>query len=180
MQTMCFKLGLTVVVLLTWGQVAAQSTTTLATGANNPAAGNIPRGAINAPLAQFNHDRAVGTGNLSFTALTLINTGTAVAPDYNQYRLYRDTDGTGTNDNTGFHFATFAYTVTYTIANVGQAALNLTGTPLISVGALTNCTASLTTPPSTPVGAAVAGAVLSGTLTIVTVGRHSSLCLKEF
>jgi hypothetical protein len=84
--------------LLLCGPIFAQTETTLSTGPANPAAGNVPRGSVNSPLVQFRLTRTVGAGGtqINFTALTLVQTGTAVAADYSAYRLYRDNDSSGT------------------------------------------------------------------------------------
>ncbi|CAG0983824.1 hypothetical protein PLCT2_02068 [Planctomycetaceae bacterium] len=84
--------------LLLCGPIFAQTETTLSTGPASPAAGNVPRGSVNTPLVQFRLTRTVGTvgTQINFTALTLINAGTAVAADYSAFRLYRDNDSSGT------------------------------------------------------------------------------------
>ncbi|MHC4598088.1 MAG: hypothetical protein ACYS47_03695, partial [Planctomycetota bacterium] len=63
------------------------------------------------------------------------------------------TDG-GSDNGFSFTQGTPA-TITYVIANTasGASALNLTGAPAVVVGGQTNCTASVTTAPSTPVAA---------------------------
>ncbi|CAG1772663.1 hypothetical protein BAC2_02836 [uncultured bacterium] len=63
---------------------------------------------------------------------------------------------TGGNDAVGNRATGVAFNLTYTIFNTGSANLNLTGTPLINIPALsvTNCTANVTATPTTPVAPA--------------------------
>lgn len=62
---------------------------------------------------------------------------------------------TGGNDAVGNRTTAVAFNLTYSIFNTGTQNLNLTGTPLINIPSLsiTNCTATVTATPTTPVAA---------------------------
>lgn len=86
------------------------------------------------------------------------NTQTIVAPSLCEIDVQRSATSipNGNTDALGNRATGVAFNLTYTILNTGSAALNLTGTPAINIPSLsvTNCTASVTAPPTTPVAAA--------------------------
>lgn len=59
--------------------------------------------------------------------------------------------GAGGNDNVGVLPIGTPTTITYTIRNNGATPLDLTGTPLVDLSGFNNCTATIATPPITPV-----------------------------
>lgn len=86
------------------------------------------------------------------------NTQTIVAPSLCEIDVQRSATSipNGNTDALGNRSIGVAFNLTYTILNTGSAALNLTGTPAINIPSLsiTNCTASVTATPTTPVAAA--------------------------
>ncbi|CAG0983804.1 hypothetical protein PLCT2_02067 [Planctomycetaceae bacterium] len=86
------------------------------------------------------------------------NAQTIVAPSLCEIDVQRNSTSipTGNTDAVGNRATGAAFNLTYTILNTGSAALNLTGTPAINIPSIsvTNCTASVTATPTTPVAAA--------------------------
>lgn len=86
------------------------------------------------------------------------NAQTIVAPSLCEIDVQRNSSSipNGNTDALGNRAIGVAFNLTYTILNTGSAALNLTGTPMIDIPSIsvTNCTASVTATPTTPIAAA--------------------------
>lgn len=80
--------------------------------------------------------------------------GTATAPEMDVQTSGASPVADGGTDNVGNHAAGTPFNLSYVILNTGTAALNLTGSPLVAIGSPTNCTANVTTAPTSPVAAA--------------------------
>lgn len=101
-------------------------------------------------------DVSVSTGTVSTPFGTIssnthtvrIDTGTEIDVQRNSTSIPSSTFST---HDVGYIDATTGGTRTFTILNTGTANLQLTGSPLVEVTFTNNCTASVTSPPTTPV-----------------------------
>ncbi len=107
------------------------------------------------------------------------NDQTIVAPSAAEMDVQRNSlsIAAGSQDAVGNRQAGNAFTLTYTILNTGSAALNLTGSPLVEIIALSvvNCAANVVLQPVTPVAATTGSTTFQISVTPTTSGQQFGL-----
>lgn len=95
-------------------------------------------------------------------------------PEIDVQRPAATSIASGTTDSVGTTLTGTTTSYTYTIENLGASnALNLTGTPLVAISSESNCTATVTTQPSTPVAAGNGTTTFTIDVTSIAAGPYS-------
>ncbi len=127
------------------GSVAALATTTFTVSVTPSAAG------------VFSFSVSISNNDSNENPYTFTVSGTAVVngPEIDIQRPVGASKASGSTDVLGSVAFGVNLTLTYTIANTGNQTLNLTGTPVVAISALNNCSAAVTTTPGTAVPAGI-------------------------